>query len=79
MSSATGDLQVALLNYNKVIEANYPKDEKYIYYYNRGNIVNELGDYESACKDNKVEATLGGEEKTIKWLKTKDGEWCKEM
>ncbi len=73
-----GDLQGALLNYNKAIEANYPKEEKYIYYYNRGYIVEELGDYESACKDYKVAATLGDEE-TIEWLNTKDGEWCKEM
>ena len=72
------DLQGALVNYNKAIEANYPTEEKYIYYYNRGYIAEELEDYEGACKDYKVAATLGDEE-TNEWLNTKDGEWCKKM
>ena len=73
-----GDLKGALLNYEKAIEANYPKEEKYIYYYNRGYIREELGDKESACKDYKLAASIGDEE-TNEWLNSRDGKWCKKM
>ena len=73
-----GDLKGALLNYDKAIEANYPNEEKYIYYYNRGYIREELGDKESACKDYKLAASIGDEE-TNEWLNSRDGKWCKKM
>ncbi len=73
-----GNLQGALLNYNKAIEINYPSEENYIFYNNRGNIKYDLGDEKGACKDYKVAISLGDEEGK-EWLDSRDGKWCKKM
>ena len=73
-----GNLKGALENYNKAIEINYPNEEKYIWFNNRGNIKYELGDQKRACKDYKFAASIG-EEEGIEWLNSRDGKWCKKM
>ena len=73
-----GDFNGALVSYNKAIEINFPNDEKYIWFSNRGNVKYELGDEKGACKDYKFAASNGDEEQT-KWLNSREGKWCKRM
>ena len=72
------DLKGALDNYNKAIKINFPTEEKYFWFSSRGDIKYEIGDEEGACKDYKLAASLGDEEKS-EWLNSRDGKWCKKM
>ena len=71
-----GDYQGAIADYSKAIQID-PQDASA--YNNRG-VTKGIGfnDEKGACSDFKKAASLGYEYR-IKWLKSEDGAWCRNM
>ena len=70
------DYQGAITDYNKAIEIN----PQYANAYSNRGITKaiEFNDKQGACSDFKKAASLGYEYR-IKWLKSEDGAWCRNM